>query len=72
MTKNTIDSIFQYDHPFSYEIFVVDNASNDGTVEYIREHFPEIHLIESKENLNSFPSQEQPYEVSAAVVLSCL
>lgn len=30
---------------------VVDNASDDGTVEYIREHFPEIHLIESKENL---------------------
>ena len=30
---------------------VIDNASNDGTVEYVREHFPEIHLIESKENL---------------------
>ena len=30
---------------------VVDNASNDGTVEYIREHYPEIYLIESKENL---------------------
>lgn len=30
---------------------VIDNASNDGTVEYIRAHFPEIHLIESKENL---------------------
>lgn len=30
---------------------VVDNASNDGTVEYIRENYPEIHLIESKENL---------------------
>lgn len=30
---------------------VIDNASNDGTVEYIREYFPEIHLIESKENL---------------------
>lgn len=33
------------------ETVVVDNASNDGTVEYIREHFPEIHLIDSKENL---------------------
>jgi len=33
------------------QTIVIDNASNDGTVEYIREHFPEIHLIESKENL---------------------
>lgn len=33
------------------QTIVVDNASNDGTVEYIREHFPEVHLIESKENL---------------------
>lgn len=30
---------------------VVDNASNDGTVEYIKEHFPEVHLIESDKNL---------------------
>lgn len=35
----------------SIKTIVVDNASNDGTVEYIRERFPEIHLIESKENL---------------------
>lgn len=35
----------------SVQTVVIDNASNDGTVEYIREYFPEIHLIESKENL---------------------
>lgn len=35
----------------SVQTVVIDNASNDGTVEYIRENFPEIHLIESKENL---------------------
>ena len=33
------------------QTIVVDNASNDGTLEYIKEHYPEIHLIESKENL---------------------
>ena len=33
------------------QTIVVDNASDDGTVEYIHENFPEIHLIESKENL---------------------
>jgi GT2 family glycosyltransferase len=36
---------------YPVQTIVVDNASNDGTVEYIREHFPEIYLIESKENL---------------------
>lgn len=36
---------------YPIQTIVIDNSSNDGTVEYIREHFPEIHLIESKENL---------------------
>lgn len=33
------------------QTIVVDNASEDGSVEYIREHYPEIILIENKENL---------------------
>ena len=30
---------------------VIDNASADGSVNYIREHFPEAIIIEQKENL---------------------
>lgn len=33
------------------QTIVVDNASDDGSVDYIREQYPEIYLIESKENL---------------------
>lgn len=33
------------------QTIVVDNASNDGTVEYLKKNYPEIHLIESSENL---------------------
>lgn len=33
------------------QIVVIDNASNDGTVEYIRENYPEIDLIASNTNL---------------------
>ncbi len=33
------------------EILVVDNGSQDGSVEFIREHFPEVCLIPNKENL---------------------
>ncbi len=35
----------------SHEIFVVDNASVDGSVSHIRRRFPGVQLIESRENL---------------------
>lgn len=36
---------------YPYEIIVVDNASTDGSVSYLKKHFPKIKLIESSENL---------------------
>lgn len=32
------------------EVIIADNASEDGSRAYIREHFPEVHLIELPEN----------------------
>src|SRR5256885_431066 len=34
----------------SAEIFVVDNASTDGSAEAIRTQFPDVRVIENKEN----------------------
>lgn len=33
------------------QTFVIDNASTDGSAEYIKEHYPEVLLIENKENV---------------------
>ena len=35
----------------SVRIIVIDNASNDGSVDYIKENYPEIYVIESDKNL---------------------
>jgi len=35
---------------FSYEVFVVDNRSEDGSASVVRHQFPQVHLIESPVN----------------------
>jgi GT2 family glycosyltransferase len=37
--------------PLSLEVFVVDNASTDGSTAMVREHFPWVKLIENSENV---------------------
>jgi len=34
-----------------YEIIVVDNASNDESVPFIRSNYPQVKILESPENL---------------------
>ncbi len=37
--------------PFETEVIVVDNASGDGSVEMMRERYPDVTLIQNKENV---------------------
>lgn len=47
--KDCFDSLRNSSIPI--QTIVIDNASSDNTVDYIKENYPEIHLVESKENL---------------------
>jgi len=47
--KSCIGSIMKQDYPL--EIIVVDNHSTDGTVEFVKENFPSVKIIEAGENL---------------------
>jgi len=46
------------------EIFVVDNNSVDGSVKMIREKFPDVSLIENKENIGFSKANNQAIKLS--------
>lgn len=49
-TCECLDSIYKTTYSYKH-IIVIDNASNNGSIEKIKNKFPEIDLIENKENL---------------------
>ena len=65
LTKNTINSIFEYEYPFTYEILVVDNASGDDSLEKLREYFNDrVTFIASKENNGFAAGNNQALEIA--------
>lgn len=50
LTLQCLDSLFKNIKEISYEVYVVDNASNDGSPEAIKTKFPQVNLIINKEN----------------------
>lgn len=51
MTGECISSIYKYTLGVKFEIIVVDNNSNDQSLNYLKEKFPGITLISLKENI---------------------
>ncbi len=50
LLRLAIKNIQKLELEFPYEIIVVDNASNDGSVEMVHETYPEVILISNSEN----------------------
>ena len=51
MSVEALDSLFTSQGDFTFEIFVVDNASKDNSVQVIQKAYPNITLIKNKENV---------------------
>lgn len=49
--KKNIASIYNSEGDFSFEVFVVDNNSDDNSVDMIKKEFPQVKIIANNENL---------------------
>ena len=47
--KECLDSLRKQDYLY-FEVILVDNGSEDGSVEWTKENYPEVHVIALKEN----------------------
>ncbi len=47
----TLQTLFEYTKDIDFKLYVVDNASTDGTAEYIKENFPAVEVLVQKENI---------------------
>ncbi|MFA5832251.1 MAG: glycosyltransferase [Bacteroidota bacterium] len=67
--NNALISLFKALERYSSEVFVVDNASDDGSVELIQKNFPNVHLIVNTENLGFAKANNQALKRSTGKYL---
>jgi hypothetical protein len=57
--RANLESLFDSQGDFSYEVFVVDNNSGDESVQMIKEDFPKVKLIANTENFGFAKANNQ-------------
>ncbi len=50
LLQQCIESIFKHHGQLNIEVFVIDNASSDGSARMVKNQFPDVHLIENGTN----------------------
>lgn len=56
----------------SYELIIVDNGSTDGSVEFVKKHYPNARLIANSENLGFAPAVNQGLKAASGDYLYIL
>lgn len=62
LTSECIQSVFQSNTQFNFEIIIVDNHSTDESIKYIKHQYPNVHLIENTDNLGYSRANNQGIE----------
>lgn len=72
LTVNAINSVYEKTENLDFEIIVVDNNSNDGSVEFLKSKFPGVKIIENSENSGFGAANNLAIKISDAKYVFCL
>lgn len=64
LTLNCLQSVYESDTDYSYEVILIDNASKDGSVEAIRQTYSQVNLIANSENTGFSKANNQGIQVA--------
>lgn len=61
---NCLNSIYEYTEDITFEVIVVDNASMDDSVAFVRKQFPNVKILESNSNLGFGKANNRGAEIA--------
>ncbi|NOU66257.1 glycosyltransferase [Paenibacillus sp. LMG 31461] len=64
LTLACIESVFSSTTSYKYEIILIDNASNDGTIQSLNEQYPQVVTIGNTENVGFSKANNQGIRIS--------
>ena len=68
-----LQSVLDQDYPADrLEVLLIDNASTDGSVELVREQFPEVQLIVNDRNVGFSPAVNQGARAGSGEILALI
>lgn len=59
LLRKNLEYLFQTTSNMDFEVFVVDNNSGDGSVEMVRQDFPQVNVIANNDNLGFAAANNQ-------------
>ncbi len=59
LLKDCLDSLYGTVKNLSFDVYLVDNASTDGSVEMVQQKFPDVRVTRNKENRGFAPANNQ-------------
>ena len=65
LLEQCIRSVYEQTRGVEFEIIYIDNGSEDGSVDMVKEEFPDIRIIENKTNLGFIKASNQGIRLSS-------